>query len=337
MVSPKHTVPQSIAEEYYQISEAILSSFPKFRPPLNLFRLNEDIGQLQIYSRKEVRLSSDQVEEIHALCSEGNLFVSREDHPIYSQHIVKQLDLVLVDQNLKEGEVANIILQALGMRLEAFLEQPVKPVFDLLHTDVIVATEYLWADRHRLKLLMRRLHTGDYSLIHHSCNTFSSGLWLLDQTQGESLRRREFDRLALGLLLHDAGMSKVPLFITSKAAPLKPDERDKIPAHTVVGAKLAAKLDIVFDEVKQAMLEHHERLDGSGYPQKLSGDNISRLGRLSAVADSFSAMIQTRAYAPGKPTIAAAQELSADKKRYDERFSTPLMTALVTNAFHIKQ
>ncbi|MDL2272676.1 HD domain-containing protein [Desulfovibrio sp. OttesenSCG-928-I05] len=336
MASPKQAVPGSISEEYYQISEAILSSFPKFRPPLDLFRLNEDLGQVQVYSRKGSRLSNEQVEEIHELCHTGDLFVSREDHPIYSQHIVKQLDLVLVDQNLKEGEVADITLRALAMRLEAFLEQPVRPVFDLLFTDVMVATEYLWADRHRLKLFMRRLHTGEYSLIQHSCNCFTTGLWLLDQTQGEDLRRREFDRVALGMLLHDAGMSKVPAFITSKTTPLKPDERDKIPPHAVVGAKLAMKLELVFDEVKQVVLEHHERLDGSGYPQKLSGENISRLGRLAAVADSFSAMIQTRAYAPAKSPVDAARELAADKKRYDPRFTMPLMTAFVTNAFSTK-
>ena len=336
MSDKKQSVPGNISEEYYQISEAILSSFPKYRPPLDLFSLHEDVAQLQIYSKKGARLTNEQVEEIHELCAQGNLFVSRTDHPVYSQHIVKQLDLVLVDQNLKEGEVADITLRALGLRLEAFIDQPVKPVFDLLHTDLMVASEYIWQDRHRLRLFMRRLHTGDYSLIRHSCNSFSVGLWLLDHSQGEDLRRREFDRVALGLLLHDIGMSKVPSFITAKTTSLKPDERDKIPPHTIIGAKIALKMELAFDEIKQVMLEHHERLDGSGYPQKLSGDGISRLGRLSAVADSFSAMIQGRAYAPAKPPVEAARELANDKRRYDERFTVPLMTAFVTNAFQVR-
>ncbi len=291
---------------------------------------------MQVYSKKGTRLTNEQVEEIHALCAEGDLFVSRADHPIYSQHIVKQLDLVLVDQDLKDGEVADIILRALGMRLADFFEQPVKAVFDLLHTDVMVASEYIWQDRHRLKLFMRRLYTGEYSFIQQACNAFTAGLWLLDATQGEELRRREFDRSAVALLIHDVGMSKIPTFITGKTMPLKQDEKDKIPPHTVLGAKIALKLELMNDEFKQIILEHHERIDGSGYPQKLKGEQISRLGRLAAVADSFASMIQSRPYAPAKSPQDASRELSNDKAHYDQRFSVPLMTAFATNAFSVK-
>ena len=329
----KPATPGNIAEEYYQISEAILSSFPKYRPPLDLFRLREDIGQLQLYIRKGARLTNEQVEEVFQLCKEGDLFVSRADHPIYSQHIVKQLDLVLVDENLKEREVADITLRALGLRLGEFFDQPVKLVFDLLYADTAVLTEYIWQDRHRLRLYMRRLHTGDYSLISQALNTLCVGLWLLSTTQGEELRRKEFDHAAVGFLLHDIGMAKVPTFITSKTTLLKPDERDKIPVHPLVGIKVLQKLELAFEEMKQIMLEHHERLDGSGYPQKTKGEHISRLGRLAAVADSFSAMIQKRPYAEAKTPVDAARDLANDKTRYDNRFTTPLMTALVTNAF----
>lgn len=323
----------NISEEYYQISQAILGSFPKYRPPLDLFRLREDIGQLQLFIRKGERLSNEQVEELQALCEEGNLFVSRVDHPVYSQHIIKQLDLVLVDQNLKPSEVADISLRALGLRLADFLDQPVKPVFDPLYTDMQVVTEYIWQDRHRLKLFMRRLHCGEYSPINQALNTVITGLWLLDATQKDDLRRKEFDHAALALLLHDVGMAKVPVFITGKTTPLKPDEKDKIPTHPLVGMKVLQKLDLVFEEMKNIVLEHHERIDGSGYPQKLKGDQISRLGRLAAVADSFAAMIQKRPYSEAKSPTDAARELAGDKARYDQRFTVPLMTAYVTGVF----
>ncbi len=329
----KAAVPGNISEEYYQISEAILTSFPKYRPPLDLFRLKEDIGQLQLFFRKGDRLSNEQVEQVLTLCKEGDLFVSRADHPVYSQHIVKQLDLVLVDQNLKEGEVADITLRALGLRLADFFDQPVKPLFDLLYADLMVVTEYFWQDKHRLRLYMRRLHTGEYSLINHALNTFAVGIWLLSMTQGEEMRRKDLDRAALGFLLLDAGMAKVPSFITTKTTALKPDEKDKILPHPLVGIKVLQKLELAFDEVKDIVLDHHERLDGSGYPRKISGESISRLGRLAAVADSFAAMIQNRPYGPAKAPVDAARELANDKAHYDTRFTTPLLTAFVTNAF----
>ncbi|CAK7073645.1 MAG: hypothetical protein DELT_02019 [Desulfovibrio sp.] len=329
-------VPGNISEEYYQISEAILSSFPKYRPPLNLFVLKEAVAQVQLLIRKDTRITNEQIEQIFTLCKESNLFVSREDFPIYSKHIVKQLDLVLVDTNLKEGEVADITLQALGIKLGEFFDQPVKPTYELLHEAVQVVTEYIWTDKHRLRLYLRRLHTGEHSLIHQSCNSFIVGLWLLCSTQGEDLRRREFDRVAMALLLHDAGMVKVPAFITSKTTPLKPEEKDKIPPHPIIAMKIAQKLEIVSDELRGVILEHHERIDGSGYPQKISGEAISRLGRLTAVADSFAAMIQKRPYADALEPVEAAKTLANDRTRYDTRFTKPLMTAYVVNDFSFR-
>ena len=136
-------VPMNINEEYYQISGEILSSFPKFRPPVDLFRFREDIAVLAPYCVKGSRLSSEQVDEVAQLCAEGDLFVSRSDHPIYSRHIVKQLDLVLQDNNLKEAEIADICIRALLMRCSDFFEQPVKALFEPLYRDVMVVTEYL--------------------------------------------------------------------------------------------------------------------------------------------------------------------------------------------------
>ena len=107
-------IPQNINEEYYQISTEILASFPKYRPPVDLFSFREDIKVLAPYSKKGVRLSNEQVEEVARLCAAGDLFVSRSDHPIYSRHIVKQLDLVLQDNNLKESEIADICIRALA-------------------------------------------------------------------------------------------------------------------------------------------------------------------------------------------------------------------------------
>ena len=151
------TVPGHINDEFYQISSEILSSFPKYRPPVDLFRLREDIMVLAPYCKKESRLTNEQVEELAGICEEGNLFVSRTDHHIYSRHIIRQLDLVLQDQNLKEAEIADICIRALVMRYSEFCEQPVKTVFDVLYRDILVTTEYMFSDRHRVNAFVRRL------------------------------------------------------------------------------------------------------------------------------------------------------------------------------------
>jgi len=334
MSAAKSPIPDNIEEEYYQIAKAILESFPKYRPPLDLFEFREDVARLQSFCRKGDRLSNENVERVHELCAEGNLFVSRADHPIYSKHIIKQLDLVLVDRHLKDGEVADVITRALGIKAEEFFEQPVKPAFETLYKDILVFTEYLWADKHRTRLFMRRLNR-DHTLANHSVNTLLVGMWLLLETKKET-SRRELDKCALALLLHDLGMAKLPPFLLTKAGPLKLDERDKIVTHPLLGAKTIHKIGFAFEEMKQAMLEHHERLDGSGYPQKTTGDHISKFGKLVAVADSFSAMITKRNYAESIEPQQAAAMLLQDKKRYDEKYTSALNTAYVTGVFEIR-
>ncbi|MDR1946514.1 MAG: HD domain-containing protein [Desulfovibrio sp.] len=321
----------AISEEYYQISESILDSFPKYRLPLDLFVLDEKVTQLLTYSRKDTRLSNEQIEEIHRLCAEGNLFVSRKDHPIYSQHIVKQLDLVLVDRNLKEPEVADICIRALDLRLSEFFDQPVKALFEQLHRDLLVVTEYLWTDLHRLHLFARRLHKGEFSLSRHCINTMIVGLWLYIYTENKNMKRKDLDQAALALLLHDVGMAKVPAFILNKNTPLKPEEKEKIPQHTVNGYKIMNKLDQRFDLMRQAMMEHHERLDASGYPQH--SKNISSFGRLTAVADAFSAMLQKRPYAEAREPRDAARELTDAKARFDLSFSGKILASLLNDSF----
>ena len=327
---PRAAVPDNISEEYYQISPEILNSFSKYRPPVDLFQFRDDIKQLYPFSRKGQRLTNEQVEQVQILGDEQSLFVSRTDHPIYSEHIVKQVDLVLLDANLKDREIADILVRALIMRLRDFFDQPLMPVFETMYRDLMVYTEYLWQDKHRAKLFMRRLFT-EHTLINHSVNTLIIGTWLfINVFAPADFKRRNLDRAALGLLLHDFGMSKLPGFILGKTTSLKPEERDKIVLHPLAGLKSLQKLNLAFDELDQAIMEHHERLDGTGYPQRMK--EPSKFGALVAVADSFAAMLTARPYAPAKAPFEAAKELSSDK-RYDPKLTTALTNAYLTGAF----
>lgn len=323
-------IPDNINEEYYQISSEILSSFPKYRPPVDLFFFNEDIAVLAPFSRKGSRLTNEQVEEVARLCDEGNIFVSRSDHHIYSEHIVKQLDLVLQDKNLKEKEIVDICRQALLNRFEAFYNQPVKPVFDSLQKDCLVVTEYLFGDLSRINAFMRRLDSGSSPAL-HAVNTMSIGLWLWIKKDTEK-QRKTLDNLAMAFLTHDIGMSKMPPFLLSRPGPLKPDEKEKIIFHPLQGAKIMQKMETVNPEILHACLEHHEFMDGTGYPQHSKGEQLHLAGKICAVADSFAAMITNRIYAPAKDPLKAASELAQDN-RYDISLGRQLVAAYATKQF----
>ncbi|MDR3362486.1 MAG: HD domain-containing protein [Desulfovibrio sp.] len=326
-----HEALQNIDEEYYQISAEILSSFSKYRPPVDLFVFREDIMVLAPYCRKDVRLTNEQVEEVARICEEGNLFVSRSDHHIYSRHIVRQLDLVLQDNNLKEPEIADICIRALVIRFTDFYEQPVKTMFEPLYRDVLVFTEYIWGDKHRINAFVRRLFRK-HTPARHAINTMSVGLWLWLQSVSE-YNRKELDHMSLALLLHDIGMCKLPAFLLNKQGALKGEEREKILFHPLLGVKLMQKIEISFEALLRACFEHQERMDGSGYPQKYKGQQISRIGRIAAVADSFSAIVCEKNYGHSKEPPEAAKELAGDVQRYDPELTKMLMATVVAGSF----
>ena len=324
-MSPKKRsayVPDNINEEYYQINPEILNSFSKYRPPVDLFNFREDIAVLAPFSRKGARLTNEQVEEAAQLCADGLLFVSRSDHHIYSQHIVKQLDLVLQDNNLKESEIVDICIQALQNRYKDFYEQPVKAFFDPLLADILVVTEYIVGDTPRMNAFVRRLFR-EHSPQIHAVNTFSVGLWLwLQKTQ--EIRRKDLDNMAIALLTHDVGMNRTPVCLLNKKGPLKAEEKEKILHHPLHSVKIMQKMEVVQNDVIQIIYEHQERMDGSGYPQRLKANQMSLPARLCALVDSFSAMITDRPYAVARTPLEAANELAMDP-RYDADLARTLV------------
>jgi HD-GYP domain-containing protein (c-di-GMP phosphodiesterase class II) len=326
-------VPHSLNEEYYQINPDILGSFSKYRPPLDIFHFKEDISRIEPYYRVGGRLSNEQIEQVQKMVHEGFIFVSRKDHPVYVKHISYQLDLVLVDKNLKESEIADIFMQALTMRMENFLEQPVKPVFDRLREDIMVLTEYLWSDFFRIKALLRRLQRN-HTLAAHSVNCGVVGLALFhrlytDDFKSGKIKRKTYNNLAVGLLLHDMGMTKIPPFVRNKDKPLTIEEQNKVLAHPTLAYEMLAKLDLKYPEVERCVLEHHERADGSGYPQKLKAQDMSPLGKMCAVVDSYCAMISKRPYKEAMEPNEAATSLVGDP-RYDRKMAALLQSMVIT-------
>lgn len=328
----KASIADALDEQYYQINQDILESFSKYRPALNLFRFKEDVARVTGYCKAGERLSNAQVEELAQLVDEGLIFVSREDHPIYVKHISYQLDLVLVDKNLHESEIADIFTQALTRRLAEFFDQPVPMVFAKLWTDMMVLTEYLFLDPHRIRALTKRLHPV-HSLENHSFNCGVLGLGVhikahTPQYEAGEIKRKFLDHLTAGLFLHDLGMSKIPGFLRDKDKPLTGDERGKIQRHTQAGYEMLAKLDLRFPEVEECVMDHHERLNGSGYPQKKQGAALGPLGRLCGLVDSYCAMTAKRPYAEAMEPMKATALLSQDPG-YDAEFSRTLQALVL--------
>lgn len=331
-MTQKTDVSDALNEEYYQISADILGSFNKYRPPINIYRFHEEVSRIAPYYKKGGRLNNDQIEELAGMVKDGLVFVSRDDHPVYVKHISYQLDLVLVDKNLKEREIADIFTQALTRRIGEFMEQPVKVVFTKLYADLMVLTEYLFQDIHRARALYKRMHK-EHNLENHSFNSGVLGLNLYGAIRSRDfeeggVKRKMFDHLTLGLFLHDMGMTKIGKFLRDKTQQLTVEERQKIILHPKHGLDMLNKLEIKFPETLNCVTEHHERLNKSGYPQKKGVDDMTFEGKLCAVVDSFCAMVTKRPNAEAMEPMKACAALCNDPT-YDKKITDALQVMLV--------
>ncbi len=108
---------------------------------------------------------------------------------------------------------------------------------------------------------------------------------------------RTVERIHIAGLVHDIGKIGIPEHILGKTSRLTDDEFDAIKRHPEIGHRILRDLP-QFDDVLPAVLHHHERWDGRGYPKGLAGDDIPLAARIMALADTFDAMSSTRAYRP---------------------------------------
>jgi HD-GYP domain-containing protein (c-di-GMP phosphodiesterase class II) len=129
----------------------------------------------------------------------------------------------------------------------------------------------------------------------------------VDLGAGLGLGEDDLDRLALAGILHDVGKIHLDPGILGKPGPLDENERELMQRHPELGfAMTRNRLD---PKVAEAILYHHERFDGHGYPFGLVGMEIPILSRIVLVADAFDAMTSTRAYQPALPVSFAVNEI----------------------------
>jgi putative nucleotidyltransferase with HDIG domain len=130
--------------------------------------------------------------------------------------------------------------------------------------------------------------------------------------------------IRIGSLLHDIGKIGVPDHILTKPTRLSEKEYEQIKKHPGVGFTIMEQVHLLRN-VLPAIVQHHERLDGTGYPLGLRGDQISLMGRIVAVADVFDALSSNRPY---REALEPGAVLSYMQKNVGDQFDNDCVEAL---------
>ena len=115
--------------------------------------------------------------------------------------------------------------------------------------------------------------------------------------------------LGLGAMVHDIGQLRLPLNLLRKIEPYSIQDHKLVQSHCVIGEVILNQYPNFPQESKDMVLQHHERLDGSGYPNGIQGKDISELTQILSIADTYDAQISGRCSQPPVPPARALSEL----------------------------
>jgi putative nucleotidyltransferase with HDIG domain len=150
----------------------------------------------------------------------------------------------------------------------------------------------------------------------HSLNVTVLSLMLAKAAELDTLT---IHQIGLGAILHDIGKIDVPSIVTLKTGPLTRPEQILMEQHCDYGVKLAQKMNLS-DMAMSVILQHHECADGSGYPKKLGGEQITLAARVVAIANSYDNLCNPANVAAAlTPSEALAQMFAHKRAKFDDR------------------
>jgi diguanylate cyclase (GGDEF)-like protein len=170
---------------------------------------------------------------------------------------------------------------------------------------------------------LRLLHDRDPQAAAHSAQVVALAV---ETARRLGLPSSRLAGLRTAARLHDVGTIAIPHAILVRPGPLEADELRLVQTHPVVGAELLRAAG--HGGVARFVLEHHENVDGSGYPSGLRGDEIALESRIIRVVDSYRAMTRDRPYRPAMSPVEAAAEL---RRRAGTHFDPDVVDALLAS------
>jgi putative nucleotidyltransferase with HDIG domain len=171
-----------------------------------------------------------------------------------------------------------------------------------------------------VRVLANTLESKDRYTYHHSLGVNIYANLLAARLNLSAEERKD---LEIGSFLHDIGKVGVENRILFKQGKLADPEFESVKKHTEIGMKLVGPLDLSQNVLS---IIHHERYDGSGYPDELRGDKIPYLARIIGLVESFDAMVADRPYRKALPLIEVISEL---KRCAGSHFDPSLVTVLL--------
>lgn len=289
--------------------------------PFNIFTLDVKSSYV-LFCRAGYEITPDRQK---ILGEHSRTFYVQSDELVeYLDYATERINKIVRHPEIKSNE-KTMIVKAVGDRLiHRILEDP-KSGKTYKQTDNFVNSyiTLLWNIPEVKNDIFSVAAHGRY-LFSHSFNVCTLCLLL-----GEIIYGKDQDRLhvlGLGGLLHDLGMTKIARAISDKPSRLSAVEMEVVRRHPEYSREMLITSGHDFAEpVIQMAYSHHERVDGSGYPDGRKADAIHPYARIAAVADTYDAITSDKPYKKMEDHIAALEEMAREPEKYDQKVFDALL------------
>lgn len=233
------------------------------------------------------------------------LYLKREARRHYLRYVERHLTSILREPTLTEERKAQLVYDTSTNLLQDVLEKPTSSENIKRATTVANNTvSFILRGRDSFRHLVA-MTSYDYRTYTHSVNVC---LYTVALAEAAGYRdQSDLNEIGVGALLHDIGKSKIDTTILNKRGPLTPQEYDVMKNHPIWGVELLRETSLIPEVAYEIVLHHHEKMDGSGYPDHLAAEDMHQYARLSVIADVFDALTTRRPYKEAIPSYQALE------------------------------
>lgn len=270
--------------------------------------------ELSLMFRKTQGLSSDAYEEISKVTD--RLYYDKEASVDWQALVETNLSAILSSHLPTEGKAAVAYGSAARQTQQTFEDFNEKG-YDAANVTVESINKLM--DEPGAMESFFQLTVHDYYTYTHSVHVYIYASLLTRAIIGDE-NEKFLKELGVGFLLHDIGKKDISTAILNKKGKLDEEEWKEIKKHPGTGYDLLTKVSGgLSEEVTQIVLQHHEKVDGSGYPKGLKDSDIGRFGRICGIADVYDALTTRRSYKEAMSKMTAFTIMQDSPGHFDEK------------------
>lgn len=295
-------------DQHYQIDRKLI--IPGTKVNFNIYSLDK----FNLHAIIEADHNAPALVESALHDMPGDLVISKADIQLYNDYISSLLRQPPPTKDMPRNVKPVAIREKSKMVIKDLLDDPrsgetIKKSEELVNNLI----DCMFENNDAIYDLLS-LSNYDYYTYTHSVNVAVLSLGLGNAI---NMGREEIEELGLGALLHDIGKSAIPQEILNKQGMLDDIEYRLIQNHVLEGQNILLIHKNVSDRSMTALMQHHEKLTGKGYPFRLTGRDIKINGRITAIADCYDALTTNRPYKQAITPFAALSVIAKETGNYD--------------------